>query len=134
MGRGSATGSWHGEITLWNTSEWVQTLRPQTLEKISGDNQQGTLSAVLANPYVVEVRDQQGNPLQGAQVTFTVDAGDGKLSGRFSVENVTTDANGGHRVHSGWVQMRGQISLEHLSVRWKCSLTRQVLKRLLHLS
>ena len=88
------TGSWHGEIELWNTSEWVRTLRPQTLEKISGDNQQGKLSAVLANSYVVEVRDQDGNPLQGAQVTFTVAAGDGKLSGRFSVENVTTDANG----------------------------------------
>ena len=89
-----ATGSWHGEINLWDTSEWVQSLRPQTLEKISGDNQQGALSAVLANPYVVEVRDQHGNPLQGAQVTFTVDAGDGKLGGRFSVENVATDAHG----------------------------------------
>ncbi|MDE2832798.1 MAG: hypothetical protein OXN20_21985 [Gemmatimonadota bacterium] len=88
------SGSWGGEINLWDTSEWIRTPRPQTLEKISGDNQQGTLSAVLANPYVVEVRDQQGNPVQDAQVTFTVTSGDGKLSGRFVIENVTTDTNG----------------------------------------
>ena len=89
-----AVGSAIGDINLWDTSEWIQTPRPQSLVKISGDNQQGTPRAVLANPYVVEVRDQQGNPLQGAQVTFTVAAGDGKLSGRFRIENVTTDANG----------------------------------------
>ena len=88
------TGSWHGEINLWDTSEWIRFPRPQTLEKISGDNQQGTFRAVLANPYVVEVRDQYGNPLPGAQVTFTVAAGDGKLRGQFTVESVTTDANG----------------------------------------
>ncbi len=88
------SGSWHGEINLWDTSEWIRTPRPQSLVKISGDNQQGTLRAVLANPYVVEVQDQDGNPVEGAQVTFTVTAGDGKLSGRFTVENVTTDVNG----------------------------------------
>ena len=88
------SGSWYGEINLWDTSEWMRTPRPQSLVKISGDNQQGTPLSVLTNPYVVEVRDQQGNPVQGAQVTFTVAAGDGKLSGQFSVENVTTDVNG----------------------------------------
>ncbi len=89
-----AVGSAIGDINLWDTSEWIQTPRPQSLVKISGDNQQGTPLSVLTNPYVVEVRDQQGNPLQGAQVTFTVAAGDGKLSGRFRIENVKTDANG----------------------------------------
>ena len=88
------TGSWHGKINLWDTSEWVRIPRPQTLVKISGDNQQGTPLSVLANPYVVEVRDQYGNLLQGAQVTFTVAAGDGKLSNRFTFKSVTTDANG----------------------------------------
>ena len=88
------SGSWNGEIHLWDTSEWIQTPRPQALVRISGDGQQGTPLSVLTNPYVVEVRDQHGNPVQGAQVTFTVATGDGKLSGRFTVENVTTDANG----------------------------------------
>ena len=82
-----------GEITLWDMSEWVQPL-PVTLEKISGDNQQGPPGAELANPLIVEVKDQYGNPLQGAQVAFTITAGDGKLGGRFTVENTTTNANG----------------------------------------
>ena len=68
--------------------------RPQTLDIISGDDQQGATGSVLATPIVVEVRDQYGNPLPGAQVTFTVTAGEGRLSGRFKLENVTTDASG----------------------------------------
>ena len=80
-------------VELWDMSEWMQP-RPQTLVKISGDNQQGTPGAELANPFIVEVRDQYGNPLQGTAITFTTTTGDGKLSGRFTVEKVITDANG----------------------------------------
>ena len=80
-------------VELWDMSEWMQP-RPQTLVKISGDNQQGTPGAELANPLVVEVRDQYGSVFGGAAVTFTVTAGDGKLSGRFTVENAITDADG----------------------------------------
>ena len=82
-----------GEITLWDVSEWAQPL-PVTLEKISGDNQQGTPGAELANPLIVEVRDQYGSVFEGAEVTFTVTAGEGRLSGRFTTENAITDANG----------------------------------------
>ena len=39
---------------------------------ISGDKQQGLLGEALANPFVVEVRDQSGDPLLGVQVTFSV--------------------------------------------------------------
>ena len=67
---------------------------PQTLVKISGDNQQGLTNAQLNNPFVVETRDQDGNVLVGVPVTFTVTAGNGKLSGKFTVENTTTNANG----------------------------------------
>ena len=66
----------------------------RTLAKISGDEQQGTFGSTLANPLVVEVRDQDNNPLQGVQVTFTVTYGDGLLNGQFTVEHVTTDASG----------------------------------------
>ena len=66
----------------------------KTLEYISGDNQQGSTEAQLAHPLAVEVRDQNNIPLQGVQVRFVVVAGEGKLSGRFTVENATTDANG----------------------------------------
>ena len=80
-------------ITLWDMSEWVQP-RPVTLEKISGDNQRGTPGAELANPLIVEVRDQYGSVFEGAEVTFTVTGGEGRLRGRFTTENAITDANG----------------------------------------
>lgn len=68
--------------------------RPETLEKISGDGQRGEPGSTLAAAMVVEVRDQYGDPIPNVQVTFTVTAGGGRLSERFSLENVTTDANG----------------------------------------
>ena len=88
-----ASGSYDGTVKLWDMSEWLQP-RPQTLVKISGDNQQGMINTQLDNPFVVEVRDQYGNLLQGARVAFTVTTGEGKLSGRFTTENTITDANG----------------------------------------
>ena len=89
-----AAGSWFdGTITLWDVFEWTGP-RPFALEIISGDGQQGTPGAVLTQPLVVEVRDQYGDPLPKATVTFTVTAGEGKLSGRFTVEHITTDADG----------------------------------------
>ena len=88
-----AAGLSDGTIELLDTSEWMRP-RAQTLVKISGDNQQGTLGAGLANPHVVEVRDQNGSVLPGVQVTFSIIAGTGKLSGRFTVEHAITDANG----------------------------------------
>ena len=80
------------KIRLWDISEWM--LRPWTLVKISGDKQQGTPGEALTNPFAVEVRDQYGNSLPDAQVAFTVTAGNGKLSGRFTTESTTTDTNG----------------------------------------
>ena len=68
--------------------------RPQELLKISGNDQRGEAGAALAQPLVVEVRNQYGNPLPDATVTFTVTAGEGRLSGRFTLENVTTGADG----------------------------------------
>ncbi len=92
-GRLLASGAEDGTVKLWDTSEWILP-RPWTLVKISGDNQQGVPGEALTNPYVVEVRDQYGNLLPDAQVAFTVTAGDGKLSGRFTTAGTTTDANG----------------------------------------
>ena len=90
-----ATGNTsHTEFTL-SAIESESTLpHPQALEIIYGDNQRGTPGSALPQPLVVEVRDQHGNPLPDATVVFTVTAGGGKLSERFTLENVTTDANG----------------------------------------
>ena len=63
---------------------------PTTLSIISGDNQAGLTGETLTNPFVVEVRDENGNPLEGVTVTFAVSAGGGTLS----AGAVTTDANG----------------------------------------
>ena len=57
---------------------------------ISGDKQQGLLGEALANPFVVEVRDQSGDPLPGVQVAFSVSIGGGMLSATIT----TTDNNG----------------------------------------
>ena len=89
-----ASGTWSdGTITLWDVSEWAVP-RPFALEVVSGDGQQGPPGAALTQPLVVEVRDQYGDLLPDAAVTFTVTVGDGKLSGRFTVEHATTDADG----------------------------------------
>ena len=86
-----ASASYDGTVKLWDISKWKWTQpRPQTLVKISGDNQQGPTNEPLPNPLIVEVRDQHGAPLQGIQVAFTVTRGDGTLT----VDNTTTDANG----------------------------------------
>ena len=60
------------------------------LSKISGDNQTSVSGAVLANPFVIEVRDENGSALEGISITFTVTAGDGTLS----TTRTTTDTNG----------------------------------------
>ena len=57
---------------------------------ISGDTQQGLPGEALAKPFVVEVRDQSGEPLPGAQVIFSVSSGGGTLS----VTSTTTDSDG----------------------------------------
>ena len=67
---------------------------PLKLVKILGDSQQGATRTELAMPLVVEVRDKDGIVLEGAQVTFTVTAGNGKLGGSFTVQNVMTNAEG----------------------------------------
>ena len=75
-----------------NFTVTVDTSLPKAtrLEKISGDNQTGFAGEPLMNPFVVQVRDQYNDPLEGVTVTFAVTAGDGSLSGT----TVTTDQDG----------------------------------------
>ncbi len=58
--------------------------------KILGDNQQGAPGTTLEQPFVVEVRDQNGVAFAGVPVTFAITVGDGTLS----VTNTITDENG----------------------------------------
>ena len=63
---------------------------PQKIVIISGDLQEGLPGAMLGDPFVVEVQDKQGAPLEGVVVTFTVTAGHGTLS----ITSTQTSANG----------------------------------------
>ena len=84
-----ASGGLDGVVLLWDMPKLMQP-RPRLLVKISGDEQEGAPGETLTDPYVIEVKDQYGNSLQGVQVRFTVAEGDGTLT----IENATTDANG----------------------------------------
>ena len=63
---------------------------PETLDIISGKDQEGLPGDALEKPFVVEVRDQSDKPLPGVEVTFTVTAGGGTVQ----PEIATTDDNG----------------------------------------
>ena len=58
--------------------------------RISGDDQRGLPGKPLANPFVVQVLDEDGDPFKGATVKFSVLRGGGSLS----ATTPTTDADG----------------------------------------
>ncbi len=92
-GAALAAGTEDGRIGLWDIAEW-RVPRPRRLVMVSGDGQQGAGGEVLADPLVVEVRDQYDAPLPGVEVTFAVTQGDGRVGGRFTLESRTTDDRG----------------------------------------
>ena len=63
---------------------------PATLAPISGDDQKGLPGSALADPFIVEVKDEKGSVFQGVPVTFAVTSGGGTLANR----TTTTDSNG----------------------------------------
>ena len=78
------------EIVTFNAEASIPQSEPTTLLIVSGDNQTGLTGETLMNPFVVEVRDQNGDPMEGVTVSFAVSAGGGSLS----ETSVETDANG----------------------------------------
>ena len=90
---GAEAGTNTVEVSVKGISETVTFAAeaiPPTLMSISGNNQSGAAGTALANPFVVEVRDGNGNPLAGVAVTFIVRTGSGTLTDAIA----TTDANG----------------------------------------
>ena len=80
-------------ITAETTATATEPPRATTLSKVSGDGQSGSADMTLANPLVVKVLDQYGNPLSGVTVNFSIDppfGGEGSLTST----SATTDADG----------------------------------------
>lgn len=64
--------------------EFCATGQPDAADKIlmvSGDNQRGLVGHPLANPLEALVIDEDGNPLEAVEVTFSVVEGSGNLDG-----------------------------------------------------
>ncbi len=83
-----ATVSEDGTALLWDLR--LALPHPRSLVKLSGDEQEAIFNTTLFDSLVVEVRDQNGDLFEGAQVTFAVTTGDGTLS----TATATTDAKG----------------------------------------
>ena len=79
-----STGTIEIQAVLGNLSPVTFTITtgepPDAIKKISGDNQSGRPGARLANPFVVEVVDENDDPVSGTTVTFAVTAGGGSVS------------------------------------------------------
>ena len=66
--------------TICEVPQQPEPPRATTLSIVSGNNQSGETGKPLAQPFVVEVLDQDGKPLQGVAVTFAT-VGKGHISG-----------------------------------------------------
>ena len=78
------------ETTTFNAEASLPPPMPTALEGVSGDSQNGLTGERLMNPFVVEVRDQYDDPMEGVTVAFAISAGSGSLSHTSTI----TDANG----------------------------------------
>ena len=65
---------------LWDMSKVAVAQTPHSLTKVSGAGQAGPARVQLAAPFVVSALNQDGSPLSGVRVTFSVTAGGGLLS------------------------------------------------------
>ena len=78
------------QIAVFNAEASLPPPVPTILSIVSGDNQTGLTDEMLENPFVVEVRDQYGDPMEGVMVTFAVLTSSGSLNPEMEM----TDANG----------------------------------------
>ncbi len=60
---------------------------PSNIEYVSGDTQVDTVGKTLQNPLVVRLSDENGNPIQGEPIKFSVTQGNGNIFGGTSYSN-----------------------------------------------
>ncbi|MYK19286.1 T9SS type A sorting domain-containing protein [Candidatus Poribacteria bacterium] len=85
---GSITAAASGYDSV--TANITITPAPSGLEVVSGNNQDGEPGSTLSSAFVVRFEDTEGDPIDGATVTFTVETGGGSLSSSTD----TTDSDG----------------------------------------
>ena len=91
----SASGLVNSPLTFTATGTATVATSGNTIVKVSGDNQSGTVETELANAFAVEVTDANNNPVSGVTVTFAVDQGGGTLiGGSGSPSTVQSTTNG----------------------------------------
>ena len=84
------------------TATATEQAMPNTLAKVCGEDQEGTVGELLAKPLVVLVSDEDGAAMAGVAVAFAVTAGGGSLS---ATEN-TTNADGYART---WLTLGSEL-------------------------
>ena len=90
---------------------------PHVVKGVSDIEQKAPAGTALAQPFVVSVRDENGEPYAGAVVTFVVTAGGGTLS----VTTDTTDVAGNAATTLTLGTQPGQTPLSQrslISSRW----------------
>ena len=95
-----ATGEGLGPVTFSATA--AEQATPHSLTKVCGDDQEGTAGALLAEPLVVSVVDEDGAAMAGVDVSFTVTAGGGTLLSA----TATTNADGRART---WLTLGSEL-------------------------
>ncbi len=124
-----ATGP--GETTIMASAGLVSqsasvTVRPvpETISKVSGDEQEGDIGAPLPHNPVVEVQDRGGVPVAGVEILWAVTAGEGRIvpdqnatgaDGRASVEWVLGDLPGTHSVTARLGEMEVEFTAEGIA-------------------
>ena len=110
-------------ITAPNRFKWAaiwlqkQSERLQPLSKILGDNQAGLSNTLLPLPFAVVVRNlDDGFPLSGVPVTFTVTAGGGTLSTTRTTTNLSGIAESTLTLGPNFGTNTVEVSAEGLTV------------------
>ena len=89
-GTNTVSATVEGLETVTFTATAAEQAMPHRLTKVCGDDQEGTAGALLAEPLVVSVVDEDSAAMAGVVVSFAVTAGGGTLSSA----TATTNANG----------------------------------------
>jgi trimeric autotransporter adhesin len=122
-GQATITASAEGQsATASVTVEAPPPPRPTTLVLVSGNNQEGANNRALADPLVVRVLDQYGQPLAGVTVRWS--AGNGSVSPETVETGSTGEASttwtlggGGPGPRYAWAEVEGLPRVEFVATR-----------------